>query len=365
MSRSGAQGGGAFFSANPNGGSQPEGGAPHYIDVGAGGTLVIPGGDFLLLAQYARDGADLVLTGPDGSVVVVRGFFALETPPTLATEDGAQIGPDLAARLAGPASPGQYAQAAPGGAGQAIGEVTAAEGAVTALRTDGTRVQLAEGDPIFEGDVLQTGADASVKVRFADGTRFALGESARMTIDELIYDPGANQGSALFSLVQGTFSFVSGAIADTGPDAIMIRTPVAQIGIRGTELLITVDQFGQLLSITIINPTGTSAIQLFTLDLQPIADGFLAEHGATMSFVPGQPPARSTLNDVEIEEQYGTDAVGNLAQIEVESLGDIIAPAGGGETTTFRVTVDEGDEISLPTADGEVIITVVEPPPVL
>ncbi|MFQ5494592.1 MAG: FecR domain-containing protein, partial [Phycisphaerae bacterium] len=363
MSRSGIHGGGAFFSADSKGGSQPGGGAPQYIDVGAGGTVVIPGGDFLLLAQYSRDGADLVLTGPNGSVVVVRGFFALETPPTLATGDGAQIGPDLAARLAGPASPGQYAQAAPGGAGQAIGEVTAAEGAVTALRTDGTRVQLAEGDPVFEGDVLQTGADASVKVLFADGTQFALGESARMTIDELIYDPGADQGSALFSLVQGTFSFVSGAIAHTAPDAMMIRTPVAQIGIRGTELLIKVDQSGQLLQITIVNPSPTSAIQLFTLDLQPIADGLLAGHGDTMSFVPGQPPARSTLSDDQIQQQYGTDAIENLT--EAESLGDI-APAAGAETTTFRVTLDEGDvgdAISLPTADGEIVIQVVEPPP--
>ncbi|MGB0694185.1 MAG: hypothetical protein ACPGOY_00955 [Rhodospirillaceae bacterium] len=42
------------------------------------------------------------------------------------------------------------------------------------------------------------------------------------------------------SLVNGVFSFVSGQIAKTGPDAMVINTPVATIGIRGTAGVIKV-----------------------------------------------------------------------------------------------------------------------------
>jgi hypothetical protein len=35
---------------------------------------------------------------------------------------------------------------------------------------------------------------------------------------------------------EGVFTFVSGVIAKTDPEAMMIETPVATIGIRGTQL---------------------------------------------------------------------------------------------------------------------------------
>ncbi|MEK9670883.1 MAG: hypothetical protein VW268_00080 [Rhodospirillaceae bacterium] len=38
------------------------------------------------------------------------------------------------------------------------------------------------------------------------------------------------------SVVKGVFSFVSGQVAKTDPDAMKIDTPVATIGIRGTQV---------------------------------------------------------------------------------------------------------------------------------
>ena len=37
-------------------------------------------------------------------------------------------------------------------------------------------------------------------------------------------------------MVEGAFSFISGEIAKTGPDAMTIKTPVATVGIRGVQL---------------------------------------------------------------------------------------------------------------------------------
>ena len=53
-------------------------------------------------------------------------------------------------------------------------------------------------------------------------------------MDDLVYDPQNKQGSELVSIIKGVFVFASGQIAKTQPEAMMIQTPVATIGIRGT-----------------------------------------------------------------------------------------------------------------------------------
>ena len=59
---------------------------------------------------------------------------------------------------------------------------------------------------------------------------------------------GSLSRPAAFSVLQGQFAFISGAIANVGPDAMTIRTPVGTLGIRGTPLLILLAQSGQVLA---------------------------------------------------------------------------------------------------------------------
>ncbi len=70
----------------------------------------------------------------------------------------------------------------------------------------------------------------------ADDTSFAMSQNGRMVLDELIYDPGTQEGSIALSVVQGLFAFVSGQIAKMNPEAMTVETPVATIGIRGTQM---------------------------------------------------------------------------------------------------------------------------------
>ena len=70
-------------------------------------------------------------------------------------------------------------------------------------------------------------------VSFLDDTVFSMSADARMVLDELVYDPAnAANSSMVFNLVQGSFVFVTGAIAPTGN--MKVETPVATMGIRGT-----------------------------------------------------------------------------------------------------------------------------------
>ena len=84
---------------------------------------------------------------------------------------------------------------------------------------------------VYRGDTIETEADGAVGITFADGTAFDLSAAARLVLNEFVCDPAGTPNSALFSLVQGAFSFVAGKVAKTG--GLRIDTPFATI--RGTR----------------------------------------------------------------------------------------------------------------------------------
>ncbi|MCA1972165.1 MAG: FecR domain-containing protein [Caenispirillum sp.] len=218
------------------------------IDGHGGEGLAIADAGLLLTGRYVRLGPDLLIRGADGQGVLITDYFTHQTAPTLAGPAGLQLDGPLVTALAGPRAPAQVAQASVDGAqlaqgAEAIGTVTKLTGIVFAQRADGTRVQLASGDQVFQGDIIETGSDGAVGVTFVDNTEMSLGSSGRLVLDEMIYDPDSGSGESSFSLVSGAFSFVSGQIAKSGPDAMTVKTPVATIGIRGTKGVVKVGAF--------------------------------------------------------------------------------------------------------------------------
>ncbi len=145
----------------------------------------------------------------------------------------------------GASDPTQVAQAGPGGDAQPIGQVTTMGGEVTVTHPDGSQSVLEPGAPVFQGDQLSTSGDGSVGITLADGTTFSMAENGSMVLDEMVYDPGTHAGSISVSVMEGVFTFVSGQIAKSDPDAMTLSTPVATIGIRGTQVGIDVGDGGE------------------------------------------------------------------------------------------------------------------------
>ena len=84
-------------------------------------------------------------------------------------------------------------------------------------------------------DELRTGPKARLQVTFRDNTVLTLGENARVVVDSYVYDPDKSTGEALLQATQGAFRFVTGRLKELKEKKIAVSTPVADIGVRGTE----------------------------------------------------------------------------------------------------------------------------------
>ena len=101
---------------------------------------------------------------------------------------------------------------------------------------DGNVFDLNTGDPVFQGDTIETEGSGAVGLVFLDKTTLSLSDGGKMVLDELIYDASSGNGSMAVDMLEGAFSFISGEIAESGQDAMTIKTPVATVGIRGTTV---------------------------------------------------------------------------------------------------------------------------------
>ncbi|MEK9848693.1 MAG: hypothetical protein VW445_12855, partial [Rhodospirillaceae bacterium] len=122
---------------------------PIFLEVTEASQLVVPDASALLRGSYSRQGPDLLITGENGEQIFIIGFFSEPNPPDLFSEGGARISAELATKLAGSATPNQYAQLRSSASPQPIGSVKALSGEVNVTRSDGTSIKLGANDPIF------------------------------------------------------------------------------------------------------------------------------------------------------------------------------------------------------------------------
>lgn len=125
-----------------------------------------------------------------------------------------------------------------GPAGQAaekrVGSVVFAKGVVTAQIKGAEARFLGKGEPLFERDVLSTGKKSFTVIQMTDGSRMTL--RARTVLGLEKYAHGKKEESALLRLFRGGLRAITGLISKRNPRrGYRLRTPVATIGIRGTE----------------------------------------------------------------------------------------------------------------------------------
>jgi hypothetical protein len=118
--------------------------------------------------------------------------------------------------------------------GPPIGIVESVNAPAVAQHVNGIIDTLKPGSSIFRGDKIITGKTGSVVLFLKDESTVSVDADSQLLMDEMIYNPAQKEGSEIISLIKGVAVFASGNIAKLHPEAMMVHTPVATIGIRGT-----------------------------------------------------------------------------------------------------------------------------------
>ena len=124
---------------------------------------------------------------------------------------------------------------------ESIGTVLKKRADVYGTPTDGGRERkFPRGDVTF-GELIETSGGSAVQIRLDDYSELYLGERASLVVDDFVYDSTTQQGRAVYEFTVGTLRFVSGEMEEI---EISIRTPNANIGVRGSDAIIFVTPAG-------------------------------------------------------------------------------------------------------------------------
>jgi len=102
------------------------------------------------------------------------------------------------------------------------------------------RLSAKTGDFLFESDVIETGVGGTIGLTFIDNTVFSAGPSSQVALQQFHFDTSNFQGDMLAEVRKGTLTVVSGEITHTTPGAMKIRTPTANLAVRGTTFAVKV-----------------------------------------------------------------------------------------------------------------------------
>jgi len=91
-------------------------------------------------------------------------------------------------------------------------------------------------DELVQNEALRTEDESTIHVKFVDGSELSVESSSEVVLSDYVFDGKASAG--LINLNDGLFHFNSNGQNDQG---LKLRTPIATIGIRGTEFLVHVD----------------------------------------------------------------------------------------------------------------------------
>ena len=122
----------------------------------------------------------------------------------------------------------------------AVGAVVEARGVAYAIYTDKKRRDIKTGSNVYVGDHLYTGADGLIRMKMIDDAKIDLRCDSEMLIENYKMVPHDN--TSIIHLLKGSLHKVTGKIGKSVTDRYEMRTPVATVGVRGTEYVVRVLQ---------------------------------------------------------------------------------------------------------------------------
>jgi hypothetical protein len=120
--------------------------------------------------------------------------------------------------------------------GQSAGVVQFAAGDVKVVAASGSERVARKGVPLSVGDSVLTAPGALAQLKMGDGAIIVVQPESRLTVAEFHYD-GKEDGTekVRYKLDRGGFRAITGAIGHTHKQNYVIETPIAHMGVRGTD----------------------------------------------------------------------------------------------------------------------------------
>jgi hypothetical protein len=123
------------------------------------------------------------------------------------------------------------------GAPIVVAQVVWVKGAMSAAAPGQSPRALQRRSPIYNLDTLTTNTDSSGEIVFSDNTIMSIRADSIIRIDEYKFNRNGSAASnaAITTIIKGGFRTITGIISKGHPENYQVKTPVATIGVRGTE----------------------------------------------------------------------------------------------------------------------------------
>ena len=130
------------------------------------------------------------------------------------------------------------AMSGPSFAQRAQGYVLEVSGNVTGQVGTGQPARVEKGQTLVNNTTITTAPQSFAVLKFEDGTAVLLKENTSFQVQNYTYNPKAPENAnAIFNLVRGGLRMITGLVTSRNRDALKVATPLATIGIRGTEFV--------------------------------------------------------------------------------------------------------------------------------
>ncbi len=137
-------------------------------------------------------------------------------------------------------------------------------------------------------------------ITFLDDSQVKLTEHSKLTIDEYIYDPDPSKAKMALTFGLGTARFISGKLDKIDKRNISLKTPTADIAIRGTDFTATVDELGRSLIILLPDKYGMSSGEIEVLTATGIVVLTKPYEATTVSVFEAN-PSKPVILDLSLE----------------------------------------------------------------
>lgn len=116
---------------------------------------------------------------------------------------------------------------------EVIGNVAEVSGDIELVRS-GKKYPIKNNTLLLEGDRLVT-REGKLRLQLRDSTRISLATGTRFELRKYRYNPVSQSSDVQLHLLSGAFRAITGAIGQLPTPLFEVSTPVATIGIRGTD----------------------------------------------------------------------------------------------------------------------------------